>query len=200
MPIEPLTCSGGIRPSTASRIAVNGLFPRGGVRGSLCQSQTFPADAWNGERRVCRLYLLFNPACNTTYLEDEQVTDRPIRVFHGTADDYVSIEPCRNYVQRLRQSQERHPTHGVRRSAPRLRQPLYSPIRSLPDAVTTSHCLREERSGGEIVNVETGRTVQLERPLRRKRRDGRLRSLSYKPKPRKRLKSFLDRRVPSLAG
>ncbi len=34
--------------------------------------------------------------------------------------------------------------------------PLYLPHRSLPDAIVTAHCLREERAGGEIINSATG--------------------------------------------
>jgi len=34
--------------------------------------------------------------------------------------------------------------------------PLYWPHRSLPDAIVTGHCVREERPRGAIVNVATG--------------------------------------------
>lgn len=47
-------------------------------------------------------YLPFYPACWTTYIEDEQVSEGPIRIFHGTADNWTPIEPCRKYVERLR--------------------------------------------------------------------------------------------------
>lgn len=40
--------------------------------------------------------------CNYSYRDDDKVTGKPIRLFHGIADDYVSIEPCRAYVQRLK--------------------------------------------------------------------------------------------------
>jgi dienelactone hydrolase len=138
----------------ASRIAVMG-FSKGGFAALYASLKRFRQ--MHGTAGVeFAAYISFYPACNTTYLEDEQVTDRPIRVFHGTADDYVSIEPCRNYVQRLRRAGKdiRLTEYAGARHA--FDNPLYSPIRSLPDAVT-SRCLREERSGGEIVNVETGR-------------------------------------------
>ena len=40
--------------------------------------------------------------CVTRYRDDDKVTGRPIRLFHGTGDDWNSIEPCRAYVARLK--------------------------------------------------------------------------------------------------
>jgi dienelactone hydrolase len=44
------------------------------------------------------------PNCTTRYLEDTQVDSVPIRIFHGSADDYAPIAPCRAYVERLRKA------------------------------------------------------------------------------------------------
>ena len=49
--------------------------------------------------------VLYAP-CNTTYRDDDKITGKPIRMFHGAADDLFSIESCRAYVARLKQ-------HGV---------------------------------------------------------------------------------------
>jgi len=37
---------------------------------------------------------------NTVYLNDDDVADNTIRIFHGAADDYVPVAPCRLYVER----------------------------------------------------------------------------------------------------
>jgi dienelactone hydrolase len=36
-------------------------------------------------------YVAFYPLCNTTYLDDERVSDRPIRIFHGSADNIAPL-------------------------------------------------------------------------------------------------------------
>lgn len=47
-------------------------------------------------------YFPFYPYCNARYVGDEDVSDRPIVIFHGEADDYTPITPCRQFVGRLR--------------------------------------------------------------------------------------------------
>ncbi|MGC2529549.1 MAG: dienelactone hydrolase family protein [Candidatus Acidiferrum sp.] len=101
-------------------------------------------------------HIPFYAPCNTVYIEDEQVTDRPIRLFHGTADDYVSIEPCRKYVERLRRAGKNVQLTEYSGAQHAFDNPLYSPAYFRPDAATSSQCSREERPGGEIVNLATG--------------------------------------------
>lgn len=43
---------------------------------------------------------LYTPC--SAYPDDDKVTGKPIRLFHGIADDLTSIEPCRAYVARLK--------------------------------------------------------------------------------------------------
>jgi dienelactone hydrolase len=50
------------------------------------------------------VYLPFYAPCSTTYIGDTDVADRPIRLFHGTADDTTPIGACRAYVERLRRA------------------------------------------------------------------------------------------------
>ncbi len=46
---------------------------------------------------------LYTP-CNVRYAQDDKTSSKPIRMFHGIADDYVSIEPCREYAERLKKA------------------------------------------------------------------------------------------------
>jgi dienelactone hydrolase len=99
--------------------------------------------------------LAFYPPCTTTYREDEQVGAAPIRVVHGTADDWHPVEPCREYVGRLRKAGAdaalvelagaRH-FFDLQDLAPSLRLP----------GVQRSACRLEERNDG-VVNRATGR-------------------------------------------
>ncbi|HYS19800.1 MAG TPA: dienelactone hydrolase family protein [Gemmatimonadales bacterium] len=102
-------------------------------------------------------YLVLYAPCNTTYIEDTDVSDRPIRLFHGDADDYNPVAPCRAYVERLRaagkdvQLTEYPDTHHVFDNA------LFSTTPVLwPRAQTTRRCVLKEEPMGRIINAETG--------------------------------------------
>jgi dienelactone hydrolase len=86
-----------------SRIALMG-FSRGG-QGALYASLKRFHHLWNRSGIEFAAYISFYPDCMTTYQSDTEVADRPIRIFHGTADDYDPVGPCRAYVERLRSAQ-----------------------------------------------------------------------------------------------
>jgi dienelactone hydrolase len=101
-------------------------------------------------------HIAFYPPCFVTYVADELVTDRPIRLFHGAADDLAAIEPCRAYVARLRRAgadaqltEYAGAHHGFDR-------PGTGPPRRSSREQNGSGCLWEERPEGQIVNRATG--------------------------------------------
>jgi dienelactone hydrolase len=138
----------------SSRVAVMG-FSKGGFVALYSSLKRFRRMHGSPEVEFAA-HLPFYASCYTVYLEDEQVSDRAIRLFHGIADDYVSIEPCRKYVARLRCAGKDVQLTEYAGARHAFDNHLYSPPLSLPDAVTTSQCPREERPGGIIVNLETG--------------------------------------------
>jgi len=100
-------------------------------------------------------HIAFYPACMTTYRDDDQVTRRPIRVLHGTADDYNPIAPCRAYVGRLSKVGKdirlvEYPDAHHVFDAPVEKEP-----RKIAAAPTTVHCVLAEGDGGVIMNDET---------------------------------------------
>src|SRR5690348_13709951 len=138
-----------------SRIAVLG-FSKGGFVALYASLKRFQR-VYGTTGLEFAAYIPFYATCNTTYLEDEQVSDRPIRLFHGTADDYVSVEPSRKYVARLRREGKDVQLSEYAGAHHAFDNPVYSPACFRPDAVTTRQCSREERPGGVIINVETGK-------------------------------------------
>jgi dienelactone hydrolase len=149
--LELLSKHPGVDPS---RIAVMG-FSKGGFAALYASLKRFQR-MYRKPGVEFAAYVPFYPACNTTYLEDEEVSERPIRIFHGSADNYVPAEPCRNYVNRLRRGGKDVRLTEYAGAHHAFDNPLYSPHRSLPDAIVIGHCVREERRRGEIVNVATG--------------------------------------------
>ena len=102
-------------------------------------------------------YLVLYAPCNSRYIDDTDVSDRPIRLFHGDADDYDPLAPCRAYVERLRaagkdaQLAEYPDTHHL------FDNPRFSTTPTLwPRAQTTRRCILKEEPMGRIINAETG--------------------------------------------
>jgi dienelactone hydrolase len=83
-----------------SRIALMG-FSRGG-QGALFASLKRFHQQWNKSGIDFAAYIPFYPDCMTTYVSDTDVADKPIRIFHGTPDDYNPVAICKKYVERLR--------------------------------------------------------------------------------------------------
>ncbi|MGP0090432.1 MAG: dienelactone hydrolase family protein [Xanthobacteraceae bacterium] len=82
------------------RIAVMG-FSRGGIVALYSSMRRFQS-AWNDSGITPAAYVPLYPFCNIEFVDDTDVVGGPIRIFHGSADDYVSIKPCEAYVQRLK--------------------------------------------------------------------------------------------------
>ncbi len=100
-------------------------------------------------------YLAFYPPCDTVYRDDEDVANRPIRLFHGDADDYAPVAQCRAYVERLRARGKDvqltvYPGAGHVFDGQAYKKPL-----TLAKAQTTRHCELAEAPGGVIINAKT---------------------------------------------
>jgi len=110
-------------------------------------------------------YVPFYPPCFTTYVEDENVSDKPIRIFHGSADDYVPVAPCRTYVERLRKAGKdvtltEYPDahHGF--DNPLLKE---GPQR-VAQSQSTRRCTMREEPVGTIINAATGEPFTMSDP------------------------------------
>jgi dienelactone hydrolase len=140
----------------ARRISVMG-FSRGGHAALYAALQRFWSLHGPGEGVRFAAYVALYPLCNTAYRGELDVADRPIRIFHGAADDYVPVAPCREYVERLRQAGKdaslvEYPGAHHAFDDPALATPV-----KLPSALTTRNCRFEEGPDGRIVNRRTRR-------------------------------------------
>ena len=136
-----------------ARIAVMG-FSRGGQAALYASLKRF--QRMHGPRGVqFAAYVPFYANCGTTFVDDGDVADRPIRLFHGSADDYVPVAPCRSYVARLRaagkdvQLTEYPGAHHV------FDNPFLATPVVLKQSQTTRGCLLEESPVGQIINSRT---------------------------------------------
>jgi dienelactone hydrolase len=141
----------------SGRIALMG-FSRGGyvsLYGSITRFQRL-------HRRVnleFAAYLAFYPFCNVTFIDDEQVSDRPIRIFHGTADDYTPIGPCREYAERLRRAGRDVQLIEYPGAQHAFDSPSRAPSLYLPLLVNPSRCFFVEQTPGVVVHRDSGRPV-----------------------------------------
>ncbi len=145
-----------------SRIAVMG-FSRGGAAALYSSLERFrrmhaPPDA------SFAMYVVFYPPCTTRYLRDEEVADRPIRIFHGVADDFAPVTATRAYVDRLRRAGKdvrltEYPgaSHVFDWAA------LAKPAR-MARAQNAGACRLDEVSEGRVVDVETKRPFTYQDP------------------------------------
>jgi dienelactone hydrolase len=95
--------------------------------------------------------------CTTQYRDDDKVAVRPIRLFHGIADDWNPIEPCRAYVARLKKSGADVSLTGFPGATHAYDITALKERLALPQAVTSRHCSLAEGEGGQTVNSETGK-------------------------------------------
>jgi dienelactone hydrolase len=95
------------------------------------------------------------PDCTTTYRADTDVSDKPIRILHGSADDYAAVAPCRGYVERLTKAHKdvrliEYPGAHHAFDAPVLRTAV-----TVKGATTTRRCQLAEGDDSQIINRET---------------------------------------------
>src|SRR5262245_6393764 len=102
-------------------------------------------------------------AIPTLTLPDQD--EKPIRLFHGAADDYVPVVPCRAYVERLRRAGK----DVTLTEFPDAHHAFDNPVlkegpQSAPDSRTTRRCTLKEEPAGMIINAVTKQPFTMEDP------------------------------------
>jgi dienelactone hydrolase len=137
-----------------ARIALMG-FSRGGQAALFASLKRFHR-AWNRSGVEFAAYLPFYPDCMTTYQADTEVADRPIRIFHGGADDYDPVARCKAYVERLRSAGRDVQLTEYPNVSHAFDNPLYGPRpNALKSAQTVRHCSIREEAIGQLINTAT---------------------------------------------
>src|SRR5262245_30669919 len=143
-----------------SRIAVMG-FSKGGVVALYSAMTRF--QRLHGPAGVrFALHIPFYAGCVYAFVGDEAVTDRPIRLFHGTADDLAPIAPCRAYIERLQKAGADAQITEYAGASHQFDRP--GPPRRNPNEQNFSHCFLEERPEGQLVSRDTGQPLSLTDP------------------------------------
>jgi dienelactone hydrolase len=110
---------------------------------------------WNPSGIDPAVYIALYAPCITTYINDTRVSDHPIRIFHGTSDDWVKVAPCRAYVERLRRAAKDVQMTELPNAWHAFDYPsLPSDPVVVPYAQTT-HCVLKEEPVGAIINTAT---------------------------------------------
>jgi dienelactone hydrolase len=137
------------------RIVLMG-FSRGGQAALYASLDRFNK-LWNKSGAQFAGYIPFYPDCSTSYATDTEVAARPIRIFHGTPDDYNPVASCKAYVGRLQAAKRdvaltEYPdsAHGFDAGLLGLATVAVS-----ANAQTARNCHIKEGEGGVLINADT---------------------------------------------
>ena len=137
------------------RIALIG-FSLGGQATVAAAMKRFQRLHGPASRREFATYLPFYPQCNLRYARDAELSGRPIRWFHGSADDWAPVAPCRAYVEEARSlgadlvMTEYADAHHVF-DWPALRTPL-----RIASAQAVKGCRVQESAEAILTNADSG--------------------------------------------
>jgi dienelactone hydrolase len=137
------------------RIALMG-FSRGGQAALYASLDRFNK-LWNKSGVQFAAYIPFYPDCSTTYATDTEIAARPIRIFHGTPDDYNPVASCKAYLARLKEAKRdvvltEYPDsqHGFDSGLLGV-----NTIAVSTNAQTARNCHLREGEGGVLMNADT---------------------------------------------
>ena len=137
------------------RIVLMG-FSRGGQAALYASLDRFNK-LWNKSGVQFAGYIPLYPDCSTSYATDTEIAPRPIRIYHGTPDDYIPVASCKAYLARLQGarrdvvlSEYQDSRHGF--DSGRLGA---NTIAVSTNAQTARNCYLKEGEGGVLMNADT---------------------------------------------
>ena len=137
------------------RIVLMG-FSRGGQAALYASLDRFQK-LWNKSGAQFAAYIPFYPDCSTSYAGDTDVVAKPIRIFHGTPDNYNPVASCKAFVQRLVEAKRdvvltEYPDsqHGFDAGILGVNSNVVA-----TNAQTVRNCRIREGEGGVLLNADT---------------------------------------------
>jgi dienelactone hydrolase len=145
----------------ATRVAVMG-FSRGGQAALYSSLRRFQ-QTWT-PKATFALHIPLYASCTTTFIGDTDVT-APIRQFHGAADDYVTVAPCRPYFERLRAAGRDAQLIEYPDAHHSYDNPLGNKVPTVAKgSQSTRACTLKEEPAGMVINVATGQPFNYRDP------------------------------------
>jgi dienelactone hydrolase len=144
------------------KIAVMG-FSKGAIPSLYASLDRFQ-NAYAPEGSSFAAYIGFYTPCNTAMIGDEKVSAKPIRLYHGVADDWVPVGPCRDYVARLKKAGANVDLVEYPGALHVFDNPAIVGTVQIPQAQTGRKCRLEEKPQGVIINSDTGQPASFNDP------------------------------------
>jgi dienelactone hydrolase len=144
-----------IRPD---RIAVWG-FSKGAVPAVYAAVERFRTSFGSQSRFAA--HVGFYTPCNIAYDGDGAMGGVPIRLYHGSSDDYVNPAACRTLVSRLKPAGVDIALTEYADSQHGFDSPTSPPLLAVPKAQSTRNCRLKEGPNGTLVDADTGQPYEL---------------------------------------
>ncbi len=96
-------------------------------------------------------------SCNTVFRDDTKVTGKPIRLFKAVPDDFGPIEPCREYVSRLKQAGADVMLTEYPGVTHQYDYPQFKEVIKVPQASVRRNCSLVEGEQGQLTDAGTGK-------------------------------------------
>jgi dienelactone hydrolase len=135
------------------KIVVMG-FSKGAIP-SLYSSMNRFQSAYAPEGVSFAAHIGFYTPCNVAMIDDEKVSAKPIRLYHGTADDWVPAAPCRDYTARVKKAGADIELKEYAGAYHAFDNQTIPGTLQVPQAQTWRKCSMEEKPLGVIINRET---------------------------------------------
>jgi dienelactone hydrolase len=102
-------------------------------------------------------YIPLYANCAYRYHDDLKVAARPIRLFHGTSDDWCPVEQCRALVADLKKAGADITLTEYSGASHAYDDPSIKVRLNLPQAMSLRKCSLTEGEGGQMLNSQTGK-------------------------------------------